>query len=74
MKNTTTYLFNLEAIQKAFPGKEVATFTAVARYLGLRRGDVLRNTPEFPRVTINNKEMVPLRSFAMYMSKGGNIG
>ena len=71
MVNEDAYLLTLQAIKEAFPNKETATFSEVARWLGVSRGDELRDTPDFPKMVLGKREVVPLRSLAVYMAKGG---
>ena len=70
MKNTEAYLLTMQAIQTAFPFKEYATFTEVARFLGMSRPDELKKTAGFPRMQIGKRQVVPLRALAVYMTKG----
>lgn len=74
MKNQQAYLLTMAAIKAAFPSKEYATFTEVARFMGISRAETLRETSEFPRMTVGKRDVVPLRALAVYMTNRGNVG
>lgn len=60
----------MKSLKTAFPNKEVITFTECARWMGLTRGDTLKNTPDFPRIRVGKREVVPIRTLAIYMAGG----
>ena len=65
------YLQMIESLRTAFPNKEIISLTEASHWLGYSRGDILRDTPNFPKVRIGKREVVPIRAFAMYLA-GGN--
>ena len=71
MRNNEAYLETLGELRQAFPKKNLITFTEAAKWLGLSRSDEIRETADFPRVKLKNRELVPVVAMAVYLTSRG---